>query len=76
MGFKKDWSKIEHCVYLLPKYNYVGMTSDLHSRMKVHRNNQGRDTSEVIILHEGLGKREARRLEKEYHAKGYLGNHN
>ena len=61
-----------HYVYLLPEYNYVGYTSNLYSRMIVHKSNN-RDISNYIVLGKFLDKEEALQVERSYHAKGFLG---
>tara|TARA_R110000787_G_scaffold94579_1_gene197326 strand:+ start:814 stop:1281 length:468 start_codon:yes stop_codon:yes gene_type:complete len=61
-----------YIVYLLPKHNYVGMSSGLVYRLRNHKS-LGRDVSDVQILGKYKTKQEARAIEDSYHKKGYLG---
>tara|TARA_R110000772_G_C12941140_1_gene400967 strand:+ start:101 stop:472 length:372 start_codon:yes stop_codon:yes gene_type:complete len=62
-----------YTVYLLVNENYVGQTSSLHTRLIAHKSNSGRDVSNVQILGKYKTRKEAKAVEAEYHARGYLG---
>jgi len=64
----------EPLVYLLPKENYVGTTSNLKNRLSVHKN-KGRNTGGWIILAKFEVRAEALKLESFYHNIGYNGKH-
>jgi predicted GIY-YIG superfamily endonuclease len=61
-------------VYLLPKEDYVGTTSNLKNRLSVHKS-KGRNTGGWIILAEFEDRAEALKLESFYHNIGYNGKH-
>jgi hypothetical protein len=61
-------------VYRLPNAdNYVGFTSNIDQRMKVHRTRNKRDTSGMIVEGTFATRREARDFEREFHDKGCPG---
>ena len=60
-------------VYLLPKENYVGMSSSLHVRLRNHTSKHNRNITGYKILGKYATKKEALEIEASYHAKGYLG---
>jgi len=62
-------------VYLLPEYNYVGVTCNLKNRMKRHKLD-GRINNNYVILDKFTDRDIALSLEKEYHDKGYSGREN
>tara|TARA_R110002050_G_scaffold299616_1_gene465749 strand:+ start:49 stop:567 length:519 start_codon:yes stop_codon:yes gene_type:complete len=71
--------KLPHyIVYCLPHYNkhgyikYAGVTDNPHHRMKRHKQ-LGNNTDEWFVLHECETKKEALKIEREYHKKGYAG---
>jgi len=59
-------------VYLLPDYNYVGITTCLHERMKRHEV-QGRNTSNYKIIGKYKTGPQAAIVEAVYHNNGYEG---
>jgi len=62
-----------YTVYLLPKENYVGMTTNLYKRISYHKNSNNRDTTGVQILGKYHTKDEARRIEDGFHNNGFKG---
>ena len=60
-------------VYLLPKEDYVGMTTSLQKRLTNHRTNHKRDITDAKVLGNYATKREALDVEASYHAKGFKG---
>ena len=62
-----------YTVYHLVNENYVGQTSNLYTRLNCHTGNQNRDVSNVQIIGKYKTKKEAKAVEAEYHARGYLG---
>ena len=62
-----------YTVYLLPKENYVGMTTNLHIRIRDHRTKHNRDTTDVQIIGKYHTKDEAVRIEASYHNEGFKG---
>ena len=61
-----------YTVYLLPKENYVGVTSSLTYRLRHHKSN-GKDVSDAKILGKYHTKDEARRIEDGFHNNGFKG---
>lgn len=64
-----------YTVYHLVNENYVGQTSNLYTRLIVHKSKNGRDVSNVQIIGKYKTRIEAKTVEAEYHSKGYLGYH-
>lgn len=62
-----------YTIYLLPKENYVGMTSNLHQRLEHHKGAHNRDVTGVEILGKYKTKKMARYVEASYHDDGYDG---
>ncbi len=62
-----------YTVYHLVNENYVGQTSSLYTRLKTHKSKHGRDISNVQIIGKYKTREEAKAVEAEYHARGYLG---
>ena len=62
-----------YTVYYLVNENYVGQTSSLYTRLNYHKNSNNRDISNVQILGKYKTREEAKAVESEYHARGYLG---
>ena len=60
-------------VYLLPKDNYVGQTSNMYRRLFEHKSESNRDTTDAKVLGKYKTREEALAIEASYHAKGYLG---
>jgi hypothetical protein len=67
-----------HIVYCLPHYDkhgymaYAGVTDNPDNRMRQHKS-RGNNTDEWFVLHECETKKEALKIEREYHKKGYAG---
>jgi hypothetical protein len=62
-----------HIVYLLPDYNYVGVTDNPYVRMSVHKCEENRNTSNWIELARYVDRQEALTHEARLHAEGYEG---
>tara|TARA_R110002153_G_scaffold21076_1_gene70836 strand:- start:212 stop:520 length:309 start_codon:yes stop_codon:yes gene_type:complete len=62
-----------YTVYLLPKENYVGMTTNLTFRLYDHTKKHNRNVEDVKILGKYKTRKQARAIEDSYHNKGYLG---
>mgnify|MGYP006160765243 CR=1 FL=1 len=62
-----------YTVYYLPKENYVGVTTNLYSRLSSHRNEYKRNVEGVEIFGKYKNKREALDTECELHSLGYAG---
>ena len=60
-------------VYLLPDFNYVGITKNMYKRLTTHKYQQNRFTDNYKILHVYKTRSEALAKEKEYHNMGYNG---
>ena len=67
---KKD---INHNVYLLEDYNYVGVTNNLYYRFNTHKTKENRDCSNHRILYKTKDRSEALELEQLLHSMGYKG---
>ena len=67
---KKD---INHIVYLLEDYNYVGVTNNLSYRFNTHKAKENRDCSNHRILYKTKNRKEAEELEALLHDMGYEG---
>ena len=61
-----------YTVYLLPREDYVGVTSSLTYRLRHHKSN-GKDVSDAKILGKYHTKDEARRIEDGFHNNGFKG---
>ena len=74
---RREWRRKrahEPIVYLLVNENYVGVTNNLKSRLRVHKNYYKRDTSEVIELAKFKNREEALLFEAALQlAYGYKG---
>jgi len=55
-----------YIVYYLPIEDYIGMTSNLSSRLSHHRSHKGRNTEGFEILHKSKTKLDARTVEQYY----------
>jgi hypothetical protein len=64
-----------HHVYLLPIPNYVGITSSMYLRLRVHERTYGRDITNYRILHSCKSRNDALELEEFLHDLGYNGRH-
>mgnify|MGYP003656196616 CR=1 FL=1 len=64
-----------HHVYLLPSINYVGITSSIYLRLRVHERTYNRDISNHRILYSFKSRNDALELEEFLHEIGYKGRH-
>tara|TARA_R110001632_G_scaffold198414_1_gene320706 strand:+ start:382 stop:687 length:306 start_codon:yes stop_codon:yes gene_type:complete len=65
-----------YTVYYLKKEHYVGMTSDLTSRLYRHKSQEfNRYVEDVEVVGKYKTKAEARNVEAKLHLMGYLGAH-
>ncbi len=62
-----------YTVYYLINEDYVGQTSNLWNRLKAHKNDKGRDVSNVHIIGKYKTREQAKEIEAGYHARGYSG---
>jgi len=78
---KKDYDKHgpdkklrdKYVVYYLPKHNYIGMTYNLHRRIRAHKTVDKRDTAGYKIVIATRSKRIAHLVETFLHIIGFKG---
>lgn len=72
---RRESSRHNPTVYLLPKENYVGVTERLTHRIHNHRIDSKRDVSGFVILEVFDNRQEAIEFERLCHSEGYKGKH-
>ena len=61
-----------HYVYLLKDEHYIGVTDDLYMRFSRHETD-GRNTDNYRIMFSSPDRKEAERIETQYHGMGFHG---
>ena len=61
-----------HYVYLLKDEHYIGVTDDLYMRFFRHKT-YGRNTDNYRIMFSSPDRKEAERIETQYHRMGFFG---
>ena len=59
-------------VYLLKDHHYIGITDDLYMRFSRHKT-EGRNSENYRIMYATPDRKEALKIEKQYHGMGFFG---